>query len=199
MGMVELIALAVGLSMDAFAVAICKGLAVRQVGAKQACWVGLWFGGFQAMMPLLGFLLASSFAQAISAFDHWIAFILLAIIGGNMIREAVGQEEEQVSGDLSAKAMLLLAIATSIDALAAGISLVAVVSLPLFSGGSLNLTSIWVAIALIVLITFVLSALGVKLGAKFGAKYGKRAEILGGVILFILGTKILLEHLEILP
>ena len=194
MGMVELIALAVGLSMDAFAVAICKGLAVRQVGAKQACWVGLWFGGFEAMMSLL-----RSFAQAISAFDHWIAFILLAIIGGNMIREAVGQEEEQVSGDLSAKAMLLLAIATSIDALAAGISLVAVVSLPLFSGGSLNLTSIWVAIALIGLITFVLSALGVKLGAKFGAKYGKRAEILGGVILFILGTKILLEHLEILP
>lgn len=128
MNMYELLVLAVGLSMDAFAVAICKGLAIRTVSLKHAAWVGLWFGGFQMLMPLLGFLLAHSFAQAIASFDHWIAFLLLAVIGGNMIREALSAEEEEVSGGLSARAMLLLAIATSIDAwqphlLVAGVSL----------------------------------------------------------------------------
>ena len=131
----ELFILAVGLSMDAFAVAVCKGLAMRRVSLRQAAWVGLWFGGFQFLMPLLGFLLANSFAQAIASFDHWIAFLLLAVIGGNMVREALSAGEEEVSGDLSVRAMFLLAIATSIDALAAGISLVAGVSLPLLVNG----------------------------------------------------------------
>jgi len=197
MGFVELLVLAVGLSMDAFAVSVCKGLAVKRVTGRQAAWVGLWFGGFQMLMPLLGFLLANSFAQAIAAFDHWIAFGLLLVIGSNMIREATSPGEEEVSGDLSPKSMLLLAIATSIDALAAGISLVAVVRLPLFENGSLNLSSIWVAIALIGLVTFTLSAAGVRVGNRFGAKYEKKSEILGGVILILLGVKILLEHLGI--
>ena len=192
MNMYELLVLAVGLSMDAFAVAICKGLAIRTVSLKHAAWVGLWFGGFQMLMPLLGFLLAHSFAQAIASFDHWIAFLLLAVIGGNMIREALSAEEEEVSGDLSARAMLLLAIATSIDALAAG------VSLPLFVDGHFNFSSIWVAISLIGLTTFLFSALGVKLGNRFGARHGKKAELTGGVILILLGLKILLEHLDIL-
>ena len=163
MNMYELLVLAVGLSMDAFAVAICKGLAIRT-----------------------------------ASFDHWIAFLLLAVIGGNMIREALSAEEEEVSGDLSARAMLLLAIATSIDALAAGISLVAGVSLPLFVDGHFNFSSIWVAISLIGLTTFLFSALGVKLGNRFGARHRKKAELTGGVILILLGLKILLEHLDIL-
>lgn len=193
----ELLILAVGLSMDAFAVSVCKGLAMRRASLKNACWVGLWFGGFQALMPLLGFLLANSFAQAIEAFDHWIAFLLLAVIGGNMVREAVTSDDEEVSGDLSAKAMLLLAIATSIDALAAGISLVAGVSLPLFVNGVFNWSSIWVAIVLIGLTTFTFSAVGIKLGNQFGSRYEKKAELTGGVILILLGAKILLEHLEV--
>ena len=198
MGFLDLVILAVGLSMDAFAVAICKGLSLRKVTGKNAAWVGLWFGGFQALMPLIGFLLANSFYQIIETFDHWIAFVLLLIIGGNMIREALSYGEEAASDDLSVRAMLLLAIATSIDALAAGISLVAVVELPLFAGGSFNWSSIWVAVGLIGLITFTLSSAGVKLGNRFGAKYEKKAELLGGVILILLGSKILLEHLGVL-
>ena len=198
MGIGTLITLAIGLAMDAFAVSVCKGLALRKITVGNAALVGLWFGGFQMLMPLLGFLLAHSFAQAIASFDHWIAFLLLAVIGGNMIREALSAEEEEVSGDLSARAMLLLAIATSIDALAAGISLVAGVSLPLFVDGHFNFSSIWVAISLIGLTTFLFSALGVKLGNRFGARHGKKAELTGGVILILLGLKILLEHLDIL-
>ena len=172
----ELFILAVGLSMDAFAVAVCKGLAMRRVSLRQAAWVGLWFGGFQFLMPLLGFLLANSFAQAIASFDHWIAFLLLAVIGGNMVREALSAGEEEVSGDLSVRAMFLLAVATSIDALAAGISLVAGVSLPLLVNGRFNPASIWVAIGLIGLTTFLLSTAGVKLGNRFGARYEKKAD-----------------------
>ncbi|MFR8874492.1 MAG: manganese efflux pump MntP family protein [Oscillospiraceae bacterium] len=194
----ELFILAVGLSMDAFAVAVCKGLAMRRVSLRQAAWVGLWFGGFQFLMPLLGFLLANSFAQAIASFDHWIAFLLLAVIGGNMVREALSAGEEEVSGDLSVRAMFLLAIATSIDALAAGISLVAGVSLPLLVNGRFNPASIWVAIGLIGLTTFLLSTAGVKLGNRFGARYEKKAELAGGLILILLGLKILLEHLGVL-
>lgn len=194
----ELFILAVGLSMDAFAVAVCKGLAMRRVSLRQAAWVGLWFGGFQFLMPLLGFLLANSFAQAIASFDHWIAFLLLAVIGGNMVREALSAGEEEVSGDLSVRAMFLLAIATSIDALAAGISLVAGVSLPLLVNGRFNPASIWVAIGLIGLTTFLLSTAGVKLGNRFGAHYEKKAELAGGLILILLGLKILLEHLGVL-
>ena len=194
----ELFILAVGLSMDAFAVAVCKGLAMRRVSLRQAAWVGLWFGGFQFLMPLLGFLLANSFAQAIASFDHWIAFLLLAVIGGNMVREALSAGEEEVSGDLSVRAMFLLAVATSIDALAAGISLVAGVSLPLLVNGRFNPASIWVAIGLIGLTTFLLSTAGVKLGNRFGARYEKKAELAGGLILILLGLKILLEHLGVL-
>ena len=194
----ELFILAVGLSMDAFAVAVCKGLAMRRVSLRQAAWVGLWFGGFQFLMPLLGFLLANSFAQAIASFDHWIAFLLLAVIGGNMVREALSAGEEEVSGDLSVRAMFLLAIATSIDALAVGISLVAGVSLPLLVNGRFNPASIWVAIGLIGLTTFLLSTAGVKLGNRFGARYEKKAELAGGLILILLGLKILLEHLGVL-
>ena len=194
----ELFILAVGLSMDAFAVAVCKGLAMRRVSLRQAAWVGLWFGGFQFLMPLLGFLLANSFAQAIASFDHWIAFLLLAVIGGNMVREALSAGEEEVSGDLSVRAMFLLAVATSIDALAAGISLVAGVSLPLLGNGRFNPASIWVAIGLIGLTTFLLSTAGVKLGNRFGARYEKKAELAGGLILILLGLKILLEHLGVL-
>ena len=149
-------------------------------------------------MPLLGFLLANSFAQAIASFDHWIAFLLLAVIGGNMVREALSAGEEEVSGDLSVRAMFLLAIATSIDALAAGISLVAGVSLPLLVNGRFNPASIWVAIGLIGLTTFLLSTAGVKLGNRFGARYEKKAELAGGLILILLGLKILLEHLGVL-
>ncbi len=198
MKILELFILAVGLSMDAFAVALCKGLALGKVNGKQCTWVGLWFGGFQALMPLAGFLMANAFAGAIEAADHWIAFGLLAVIGGNMIKEALTGDEEETSGDLAVKAMLLLAVATSIDALAAGISLVAMVELPLFVGGVFNAGSIWVAVAFIGCITFALSALGVKLGSLCGARYGKRAEFAGGVILVLLGLKILLEHLGIL-
>ena len=198
MKLYELFILAVGLSMDAFAVAICKGLAIRKVSLKHAAWVGLWFGGFQMLMPLLGFLLANSFAQAIASFDHWIAFLLLAVIGGNMVREALSAGEEEVSGDLSVRAMFLLAVATSIDALAAGISLVAGVSLPLLVNGRFNPASIWVAIGLIGLTTFLLSTAGVKLGNRFGARYEKKAELAGGLILILLGLKILLEHLGVL-
>lgn len=194
----ELFILAVGLSMDAFAVAVCKGLAMRRVSLRQAAWVVLWFGGFQFLMPLLGFLLANSFAQAIASFDHWIAFLLLAVIGGNMVREALSAGEEEVSGDLSVRAMFLLAVATSIDALAAGISLVAGVSLPLLVNGRFNPASIWVAIGLIGLTTFLLSTAGVKLGNRFGARYEKKAELAGGLILILLGLKILLEHLGVL-
>lgn len=194
----ELFILAVGLSMDAFAVAVCKGLAMRRVSLRQAAWVGLWFGGFQFLMPLLGFLLANSFAQAIASFDHWIAFLLLAVIGGNMVREALSAGEEEVSGDLSVRAMFLLAVATSIDALAVGISLVAGVSLPLLVNGRFNPASIWVAIGLIGLTTFLLSTAGVKLGNRFGARYEKKAELAGGLILILLGLKILLEHLGVL-
>mgnify|MGYP005793611315 FL=1 len=194
----ELFILAVGLSMDAFAVAVCKGLVMRRVSLRQAAWVGLWFGGFQFLMPLLGFLLANSFAQAIASFDHWIAFLLLAVIGGNMVREALSAGEEEVSGDLSVRAMFLLAIASSIDALAAGISLVAGVSLPLLVNGRFNPASIWVAIGLIGLTTFLLSTAGVKLGNRFGARYEKKAELAGGLILILLGLKILLEHLGVL-
>ena len=194
----ELFILAVGLSMDAFAVAVCKGLAMRRVSLRQAAWVGLWFGGFQFLMPLLGFLLANSFAQAIASFDHWIAFLLLAVIGGNMVREALSAGEEEVSGDLSIRAMFLLAVATSIDALAAGISLVAGVSLPLLVNVRINPASIWVAIGLIGLTTFLLSTAGVKLGNRLGARYEKKAELAGGLILILLGLKILLEHLGVL-
>ena len=191
MGVWELLVLAVGVSMDAMAVSICKGLAMKKATLKNAMTCGLWFGGFQALMPLVGFFLGAIFADAIRAFDHWVAFFLLGIIGINMLKEALekGDSCSVQDADLSFKTMLLMAIATSIDALAVGISLAMVLE-----GGQ-----IFLAVILIGLMTCSLSALGVKIGNVFGCKFEKKAQIAGGVILLLLGTKILLEHLEILP
>lgn len=178
--------LAVGLSMDAFAVAVCKGLAMDRVTLKKAAIVGLWFGIFQAGMPALGYLLGTGFQDKITAIDHWIAFLLLGLIGANMIREAFGKEEEKPDDSLAFRTMLLLAIATSIDALAVGITFAFLtVSLPK-------------ALLLIGITTFLLSVSGVKIGNLFGSRYQHKAELAGGIILILLGTKILLEHLGVL-
>lgn len=187
MGILELFLLAVGLSMDAFAVAVCKGLALKQVKPAQMALVGLWFGGFQALMPVVGYFVGVQFKDAITAIDHWIAFVLLAIIGGNMIREAFSKEEEEADASLSFKKMLPLAVATSIDALAVGVSF------------AFLDVQIGIAASFIGVVTFLLSAAGVKVGSLFGAKYKQRAELVGGVILVLLGVKILLEHLGFLP
>ena len=187
MSLLELFILAVGLSMDAFAVSVCKGLALGRIKVKHGLIVGAWFGGFQALMPLVGWFLGSRFEQYIRAFDHWVAFFLLAAIGANMLREALGKEEEEkTDASLAFKTMLVLAVATSIDALAVGITFaflrVRIVPAVLFIGVT----------------TFLLSMLGVKAGSLFGEKYQKKAEIAGGVILILLGVKILLEHLGVI-
>ncbi len=190
MGFGELLFLAIGLSMDAFAVSVCKGLSMKKANLKGMATCGLWFGGFQGLMPLIGFLLGSLFADAIKSVDHWIAFGLLAIIGINMLKEAFSQEAEcdcEDNADLSFKVMFTMAVATSIDALAVGISLA--------MAGNVN---IWLAVALIGIVTCLLSALGVKIGSIFGDKFEKKAQIAGGLILILLGAKILLEHLGIL-
>lgn len=185
MGLFELFLIAVGLSMDAFAVAICKGLSVKKVTIKHGLIVGLYFGGFQAGMPLLGYFLGSSFAKYIENFDHWIAFVLLGIIGFNMIRESREQEEE-LNSSFGFRAMLPMAVATSIDALAVGVSF------------AIMKVQIGWAVTFIGAITFTLSAIGVKIGNHFGIKYKSKAELFGGIVLILLGTKILLEHLGIL-
>lgn len=185
MGLFDLFLIAVGLSMDAFAVAICKGLSVKKVTIKHGLIVGLYFGGFQAGMPLLGYLLGSSFAQYIEAFDHWVAFVLLGIIGINMIRES-REKEEELNSSFGLKAMIPMAIATSIDALAVGVSF------------AFMRVQIGWAVLFIGAITFTLSAIGVKIGNHFGVKYKSKAELCGGIILILLGTKILLEHLGVL-
>ena len=187
MGFAELFILAVGLSMDAFAVSICKGLAMKKASWKAQFCCGAWFGGFQALMPLIGYFLGTLFIDAISAIDHWVAFGLLVIIGVNMLREALGSEEETADADLSVKTMFIMAVATSIDALAVGISL-----------AMAGVANIWLAVLLIGATTFVLSAIGVKVGNVFGSRYEKKAEIAGGVILILLGVKILLEHLGVI-
>ena len=191
MGFGELFILAIGVSMDAFAVSICKGLASRKAGLREMSACGVWFGGFQALMPLIGFFLGTLFAAAIEAFDHWVAFGLLAIIGGNMLKEALSSDScdccEDENGDFGFKTMFVMAIATSIDALAIGVSMAL--------AGNVN---IWVAIALIGVTTCLTSALGVKIGNIFGSKFKKKAEAAGGIILILLGLKILLEHLGIL-
>ena len=188
---VELFLLGVGLSMDAFAVSVCKGLGMRKLDKKQALIIGLYFGGFQALMPLIGWLLGSQFQQYITSIDHWIAFILLGFIGGKMMVEAVREwnEEEIVEvtdAPIDHKNMLVLAVATSIDALAVGITF-----------AFLN-TPIIEAISIIGITTFVLSIIGVIVGNFFGSKYKSKAEFIGGLILVLLGVKILLEHLGIL-
>ena len=189
MGFGELFLLAVGLSMDAFAVSVCKGLSVKKAGLKEGAVCGVWFGGFQALMPLIGFFLGTLFAEAIESFDHWVAFGLLAIIGVNMLKEAFSKECdcEDNNADMSAKTMFVMAVATSIDALAVGISLA--------MAGNVNIV---LAVALIGITTCALSALGVKIGNLFGSRFEKKAQVAGGVILVLLGVKILLEHMGVL-
>ena len=196
MGIGELLLLAVGVSMDAFAVSICKGLAMKKATLKASMTCGVWFGGFQALMPTIGFFLGTLFAEAIQAVDHWVAFVLLGIIGINMLKESFGAEECSCCGDcgcgeknadLSFKTMFVMAVATSIDALAGGISLA--------MAGNVN---IWLAALLIGLCTCGFSAAGVQIGNVFGAKFEKKAQLAGGLILVLLGVKILMEHLGIL-
>ena len=182
MGLGELFLLAVGLSMDAFAVSVCKGLALGRVSLRQMLLVGAWFGGFQALMPALGYFLGAQFQEYIVNIDHWIAFVLLGFIGVNMIREALGDEEE-TDGDLGFKAMLMMAVATSIDALAVGITF------------AFLKVQIFFAVLFIGLTTFTISSFGVKIGNIFGLKYKSKAEFVGGAILIAIGVKILLEHL----
>ena len=190
MDLLTLLTLAVGLSMDAFAVSICKGLAMREKVLGKGVIIGLWFGGFQALMPWLGWFIGSRFQKYIEQFDHWIAFGLLAFIGGQMIYESLKEKEEvETEGDqLDIGQLFLMAIATSIDALAIG------VTFALLPG-----VNIWTSIALIGCTTFMISFAGVGIGFRFGNKYEKKTQIVGGVILIVLGIKILLEHLGVLP
>ncbi len=187
MGIFELLLLALGVSMDAFAVSICKGLSMKKADLRAMSICGAWFGGFQAMMPLIGFLLGSLFAEAIEAIDHWVAFVLLGIIGFNMLKEAFSNEEEEHDADLSVKTMFVMAVATSIDALAVGISLA--------MAGNVN---IWLAATFIGICTCSFSAMGVKIGNVFGSRFEKKAQLAGGGILILLGLKILLEHLGVI-
>ena len=192
MGIGELLLLALGVSMDAFAVSICKGLAMKKATLKAGLTCGLWVGGFQALMPLIGFFLGTLFADAIQAVDHWVAFILLGIIGINMLKEAFEKQEDcgccqDQNADLSVKTMFLMAVATSIDALAVGISLA--------MAGNVN---IFAAVVLIGLFTCGMSTMGVKVGNVFGSRFEKKAQLAGGLILILLGLKILLENLGVL-
>ena len=191
MGFIELFLIGVGLSMDAFAVSICQGLSMTKIRWGHALTVGVYFGGFQALMPLIGWMLGSQFAGRIQQYDHWVAFVLLVIIGGNMIREALSDEEDEaedaaVGAGLDHKKLFLMAVATSIDALAVGVTF------------AFLDTAILPAIGIIGTTTFCISVAGVAVGCWFGARYKKRAEITGGAILVLLGIKILLEHLGVI-
>jgi len=183
----ELILIAIALSMDAFAVAVCKGLAMQKISRKSMAVVGSWFGGFQALMPFVGWLIASNFSKYIVSVDHWIAFVLLAVIGINMIREALSKDDEdETSASLACRTMFIMALATSIDALAVGIT---------FAFLNMSTLQTIFAVCCIGIVTFILSAVGVKIGSIFGKKYKSKAELAGGVILICMGIKILLEHL----
>ena len=188
MNLLELLLIAVGLSMDAFSVSICKGLTTRKFSLRMALTCGLWFGFFQALMPVVGYFLGEQFEGFVDAYAHWIAFGLLILIGANMIREAVWgeKEEDESSNSLDFKTMLLLAVATSLDALAVGVSFACIQ------------VNIWLAVIIIGVTTFIFSVLGVKIGNVFGSKYEKSAGIFGGIILILIGLKILLEHLGII-
>lgn len=188
MGIAELLLTAIALSMDAFAVAVCKGLAAGKPKLSNYFTVGIWFGGFQALMPLTGYFLGTAFRSRIEAFDHWIAFILLALIGVNMLKESFASDEQPADNSFGFKTMLIMAVATSIDALAVGIAFALIPP-------RLN---IFIAVLLIGAMTFILSAAGLKAGSIFGEKYKSRAETAGGIILILIGIKILLEHLGIL-
>ena len=187
MALFELFLIAVGLSMDAFAVAVCKGLSMSRIDKKYTLLIALFFGGFQALMPLFGYFLGSQFSVYIERIDHWVAFLLLAVIGGSMIKESREAAEGEAYRGVNYKELLLLAVATSIDALAVGITF------------AFLRVEIVPAVLLIGCTTFVLSLLGVVVGNRFGARYKSRAELTGGIILILIGVKILLEHLGILP
>ena len=186
MDLLTLLTRAVGLAMDAFAVSICKGLAMREKVLKKGIIVGLWFGGFQALMPTIGFFLGTQFKDQITSIDHWIAFVLLGLIGINMVKEALSNDEEQADDSIAVKEMFMLAVATSIDALAVGIT---------FAFLNVHIVS---AASMIGVCTFLISFVGVKIGNIFGTKYKSKAELAGGIILILLGFKILFEHLHIL-
>jgi len=188
MGLVELFIVAVGLSMDAFAVSICKGLSLGKIKAKHMCIAGLWFGGFQAIMPAIGYFLGSFFADMVTKYAHWVAFILLAFIGGSMIKESFEKDECENCGDaaMDVKTMFVLAIATSIDAMAVGVSF------------AFLQVQIVPAVTFIGVITFICSGLGVKIGSIFGNKYKSKAELAGGIVLIVMGIKTLLEGFGIL-
>lgn len=192
MSIIDIILLAVSLSMDAFAVSLCKGLAMKKLKSSHCLIVGAWFGSFQALMPFLGYLLGTTFADKITSIDHWIAFVLLAIIGANMIKEALSKKDdgEEVNASLGIRTMFVMAVATSIDALAVGVSF----AFTEFSSESF----VYIAFILIGIITFTLSAVGVKIGNIFGTKYKNKAELAGGIILILLGLKILLEGLGVI-
>ena len=196
MSIVELFILAVGLSMDAFAVSICKGLSLGKIKPKHMCIAGAWFGGFQALMPLIGYYLGSLFADMVTRYSHWVAFALLLAIGGNMIKESLSKEEEKANDSLGVKIMFTMAIATSIDALAVGVTFACVdVNISSMLGDFLNTT---IASIIIGITTFIISCIGVKIGNIFGLKYKNKAELAGGIILICLGIKILLEHFNII-
>ena len=186
MGGLEILLISIGLAMDAFAVSICKGLSLKTMSWKKAIIVGLYFGFFQALMPLIGYFLGATFESVVTKVDHWIAFILLGIIGINMLKEAFGNDEENQNDKVDFKTMIMLAIATSIDALAVGIT---------FAFLKVNMV---IATIMIGIVTFAICVIGVKIGNKFGDKYERKAEVVGGLILIFMGIKILLEHLGII-
>ena len=183
MGLIELLLISVGLAMDAFAVSVGKGMTVKHIRPRHALTAGVWFGVFQGLMPLIGYFVGQSFAEYVISVDHWVAFGLLTLIGVNMIREAVSEEEEEVDGSFGVRTMFVMAIATSIDALAVGISI-----------AFLNV-NIWLSAAVICIVTLLISAAGVYLGSTFGSKLGSKAGIVGGIILIAIGIKILVEHM----
>ena len=185
MSFITILSIAIALSMDAFSVSICKGLATKKFSLKTAVLCGIWFGGFQALMPIIGYFLGEQFESLITNIDHWIAFGLLFLIGANMIREAFGDEDDKSSSKNDLKTMFLLAVATSIDALAVGVTF------------AFLQVSIWTSVLIIGVTTFVFSFVGVAIGNFFGSRYSKPASIIGGLILIFIGTKILLEHLKI--
>lgn len=191
MGIIELLLLAIGLSMDAFAVSVCKGLAMKKISFKSCAVCGVWFGGFQGLMPFIGYVLGARFEKYVDAVAPWIAFILLILIGGNMVREALSKEEEETSAGLDVKTMFLMAVATSIDALAVGITFACVPVKIMAAGAFMNTVA---AVILIGITTFAISCAGVKIGNVFGTKYKSKAEFAGGMILILIGIKILAEH-----
>ena len=182
MTIAEIFIIAVGVSMDAFAVSICKGLSVRKLKAEHVVKAGLWFGGFQALMPLLGYYVGVHFSGMVSTVDHWIAFVLLGIIGFNMIKESREGEEEDLAPDFSFRTMLAMAVATSVDALAIGVSF------------AFLKIDIWISVLLIGITTCLFSMIGINIGNVFGSKFKSTAELLGGIILVVMGVKILIEH-----